>query len=86
MSGGGTRGQNLVHLQKVVFLCQSFLEEVFFLELKVPRSTYLDSHIPENIHTRTIVRLAFIQRHQTPGSMPGDGARAYNLEHLENVV
>ena len=27
VGGGGARGQNLVHLQKVIFLCQSFLDK-----------------------------------------------------------
>ena len=34
MPGSGARGQNLVYLQNVVFLCQKF-----------PRSPYLDNHL-----------------------------------------
>ena len=42
MPGGGARGQNLVHLKQIGFLCL------------FSRSLYLGNHLPESIHTRTI--------------------------------
>ena len=43
MPGGGARGQNLVHLKQIGFLCYSFLEVLYF-----------GNHLPESIHTWTI--------------------------------
>ena len=47
--GGGARGQNLVHLQKVVFLCLSFLE-VYIFASTYQKPIILEPYVPSRVH------------------------------------
>ena len=47
--GGGARGQNLEHLQKVVFLCWSLLELYIFATI-YQKAIILEPYVPSMVH------------------------------------
>ena len=67
---GGTRRQNLVHVQSVVFLCQSFLE-VHILTTNYQKPLILKPQVPCRVDLHSIT--------SHPRVNAGGGARGQNL-------
>ena len=74
----GARRQNLVLVQNVVFLCQSFLE-VHILTTTYQNPFILKQYVPCRIDFHSIT--------SDPRVNAGDGARGQNLDdvHFQNV-